>query len=172
MSFVTWKKKAIYTLCLYRQTPFKLGLWLMHCITKSLHGTTRSSFFVRIAMLNESYTFKSTVFGYVFRLISFFLDGMKFRHVNSLCWQLVKPTKFQACCNKTYSFHHLSFQEISPTFSRVLKSLILLLFAESWQSFSKDFLVLTNSTFCRAEARNTREPVLVLLTQVNVWKRF
>ena len=169
MSFVTWKKKkAIYNLCLYRQTPFKTSLWLMHCITKSLHGTTRSNFFVRIAMLHESYAFKSTVFG----LRVSVLDGMKFRHVNSLCWQLVKPIKFQACCNKTFSFHHLSFQGISPTCSRVLKSLILHLFAESWQSFSKDFLVMTNSTFCRAEARNTREPVLVLLTQVNVWKRF
>ena len=63
------KKKAIYNLCLYRQTPFKTSLWLMHCITKSLHGTTRSNFFVRIAMLHESYAFKSTVFGYVFRFL-------------------------------------------------------------------------------------------------------
>lgn len=163
------KKNAIYNLCLYRQTPFKTSLWLMHCITKSLHGTTRSNFFVRIAMLHESYAFKSTVFGYVFRFLMVW-NFVTWMH--SLCWQLVKPIKFQACCNKTFSFHHLSFQGISPTFSRVLKSLILLHFAESWQSFSKDFLVMTNSTFCRAEARITGEPVLVLLTQVNVWKRF
>ena len=162
------KKKAIYNLCLYRQTPFKLGLWLMHCITKSLHGTTRSNFFVRIAMLNESYAFKSTVFWYVFRFLMVSNCVTWIHHVDS--WWNQLSSKLVA----TRLFHFIIslFKGFSPTFSRVLKSLILLLFAESWQSFSKDFLVMTNSTFCRAEARNTREPVLVLLTQVNVWKRF